>query len=163
MKSIIFGRHAKSSWDDISLRDHDRPLNKRGVKDAELMGKNLRALEIYPEVLIASSALRAKTTAEIYYKYVGCEIFEINKSLYHAPPNTFLTIAGNIPDKFDSAMMIAHNPGITELANIYSEEFISNVPTGGIFIVKFKVNSWKEISTFNGILTNFLYPKLFKK
>ncbi|HHB51436.1 MAG TPA: histidine phosphatase family protein, partial [Saprospiraceae bacterium] len=147
-KKIFFGRHAKSSWEDFSLSDHDRPLNKRGVKDANLIGNYLKSNKLFPDIIISSSAKRAKSTATIYNEYFNCKIFELEKELYLAPPYKFLEIASEIPDKFNSVLMLAHNPGITELANMYSDEFISNVPTSGIFLVEYDCDTWQEISTY---------------
>ncbi len=163
MKTIIFGRHAKSSWDDYNIGDHDRTLNKRGFKDAKIMGKKLMELGYVPDLIITSSAKRAKLTAEIYAKYLINSEFSIDKELYLAPSHLFIKKANELDDKYKTVLMIAHNPGITQLANEFSVDFIGNIPTSGIFKVDFDIKKWKEINTFNGVMDLIIFPKMYKK
>ena len=163
MKTILFGRHAKSSWEDFSLKDHDRPLKKRGNKDASIIGEKLVELGYIPELIISSSAVRAQKTAEIYAGKLNGIKIDFVEELYLAPVHAFINLANNVSNKYQTIMMIAHNPALTELANIFSGSFIKNVPTSGILKVDFDVNSWRDINTYDGKLIDFLYPKKFKK
>ena len=163
MKSIIFGRHAKSSWDDFSVKDHDRTLSKRGFKDAKIMGKKLAELKNPPDLIIASSAKRAKLTAEIYADFLENSYLETDSNLYLAPSYFFIKTANRLDEKYNSVMMIAHNPGITDIANEFSDSYIANIPTSGIFKVDFDVDNWDEINTYNGKIDFLIFPKMFKK
>ncbi len=163
MKSILFGRHAKSSWDDFSVKDHDRTLNKRGFKDAKIMGEELSKMKNIPDLIITSSAKRAKLTAEIYTDFLKNIRLETDKNLYLAPSYLFIKTANKLDEKYNSVLMIAHNPGITEIANEFSDSFIGNIPTSGIFKVDFDVDKWNEISTYNGKIDFLIFPKMFKK
>jgi phosphohistidine phosphatase len=163
MKTIIFGRHAKSSWKDFSLRDHDRPLNKRGYKDAKIIGQKLKEKGIIPDLLLTSSALRTLQTSELFLNYFNSTDIIVEEELYLAPVSTFIKIANKIDNKIETVMMIAHNPGITELANEFSNSYIPNIPTSGVFKVDFNISHWKDLNTFNGKVNFYIFPKMFKQ
>ena len=160
MKRLLLMRHAKSSWSDVSLSDHDRPLNSRGKADAPRMGEHLRSTGIIPEVILCSTAKRAKQTA----KYVQMEcpvdggVFYI-ASLYHGGPEEFIEALEDLSESVETAMIIGHNPGME-----YSlEEFcgINEVlPTAAVAYIQFQCLTWKEIGiTDSGKLINLWRPK----
>lgn len=161
MKSLFFARHAKSSWDIINIKDHDRDLNKRGIRDSAFMPQKLLELDWKPELIISSTAIRAKKTAEQISNILKVENFTLESDLYLAPPYIFLEIVNELDEKYSSVMMVAHNPAMTDLINNYSFENIINVPTAAIFKIDFDVKSWKDVSFENGKLTGFIYPKKY--
>ena len=163
MKTLYLVRHAKSDWGDQSLADFDRPLNKRGKKDAPFMGKVLNKKGIVPDKIISSPAKRAKKTAlEIAEKlnYHSKQII-FEEKLYDASSKDILSIVKNINEKFVTAMIFGHNPGLTLLNNYISNKYIDNIPTSGIVALNLEVK-WSEIDKFTCKQLFFEYPKLYR-
>jgi len=160
-KELLLVRHAKSSWDDPYLDDHDRPLNERGLQNAPEMGKRLQGLSIRPEVWISSTALRAITTAEIIAEQVGFPQDQIQrtKDLYHASATELQEIISELDDQIDSVVFFGHNPGVTSLvANLYGLP-IDNVPTCGVVHLQFNENTWTAVSSAPPARAYFDFPK----
>ncbi len=164
MKKLYLMRHAKSSWKDKNLEDIKRPLNKRGKKDAPLMGKVLKKREISPDVIISSSAKRAYKTAKAVAKELGYPKEEIikDKRLYLINFGEFLDYIKNLDDKYQSVLIIGHNPGISDLFS-YITGKESQMPTAAVGGVEFNINSWKEIEKGEINVLFFDYPKKFKE
>lgn len=166
MKTLIIVRHAKSSW-DTPLPDFERPLNKRGERDAPIMARRLKEKRVYPDIMITSPAVRAKTTCEVFADKLG---FPLNKvielpELYHASEEKWFDIARrlkDINDKEEVTMMFGHNPGLTGFVNQLSNENIDNVPTTGVVAIAVNVDRWSEITPGCGALLWFDYPKKLK-
>ena len=116
MKTLLVLRHAKSSWDDPALGDHERPLNKRGRRDAPRMGELVREHGLIPDVVISSDAVRARLTAEAVVeaaRYAG-EIL-VDHHLYMASPADILSRLRTVREKAETVMIVGHNPGLEEL------------------------------------------------
>jgi phosphohistidine phosphatase len=163
MKTLLLVRHAKSSWDDTSLSDFDRPLNERGKADAPKMGKRLRKNNVKIDAFISSPAKRAKKTAECFIKEYDRNPEEIIliSSLYDASVSDFNAAIKTISDKYKSAALFSHNPGITSLANeLISGADIDNMPTGSVFAVKADIEKWKDFSKAKKEFLFFDYPKM---
>ena len=163
-KVLYISRHAKSSWDDASLADFDRPLNKRGKKDAPMMGELLESLGVLPELIIASPAKRAIRTARILADkilYPASEIV-LNEDIYEASTSDLLDIIENFDDSLKSVMIVGHNPSFTHLANYLTETYFDNVPTCGIVAVGFELSHWKDIDKNSGKIIFYEYPKKHK-
>jgi len=160
MKKLVIIRHAKSSWDDPFLNDHDRPLADRGLKDAPKMAKRLKKEKIYPDAIISSDAERAKTTAIITAESLDFSPKRIvfNKDLYHGPVPQLLSEIKNTDDDVKTLFLVGHNPGLNDLIWKFGGE-IDNLPTAGQFGLKFDVKSWDEISAKNAKFWFFDYPK----
>ena len=161
MKTLYLVRHAKSSWDNANQSDHDRPLNPRGERDAPRMGKRLRKRKDRPEVIISSSAVRAQTTASILataMDYPTSDI-AIDERLYGAEPEDVLSIIGDLDDGIHCAMLVGHNPTFTALINALGRCDLGNVPTCGMAVLTFPIDSWKDIATIQGKLVDFDFPK----
>ena len=161
MKTLYLVRHAKSSWDNANQSDHDRPLNQRGERDAPRMGKRLRKRGDRPEVIISSSAVRALTTASILataLDYATSDI-SIDERLYGAEPEDVLSIIGSLDDGIHCAMLVGHNPTFTALINALGRCDLDNVPTCGMAVLTFPIDSWKNITTIQGTLVDFDFPK----
>ncbi len=161
MKTLYIIRHAKSSWDSSAKSDFDRPLNKRGLRDAPMMGRVLKQKSIKPDFIISSTAKRAKKTALIIAEQIGYKESDIifDGDLYLASANEILEIIQNVSDKVDSLFVIAHNPGMTDFINHFSDTFIDNLPTAGIFSMEFDMDDWKDIKSNSAKNCFFDYPK----
>ena len=145
MRSVLLLRHAKSSWKHPDLSDHDRPLNKRGKRDAPLMGRLLKKENLIPDIIISSTAIRARANAESVAKassYDG-EIV-LDKSLYAAGPEAYLGVIHALSDEYVRVLIVGHNPGLEELVELPTGE-IHLMPTCSLAHVKFRVNKWSEI------------------
>jgi phosphohistidine phosphatase len=160
-KELLLVRHAKSSWDDPYLDDHDRPLNERGFRNAPDMGKRLQGWGIYPDAWISSTALRAITTAEIIAELIGFPQDQIQRSkdLYHASASELQGFIARLDDRIGSAILFGHNPGMTSLvANLYGLP-IDNLPTCGMVHLQFKEADWKAASSALPVRATFDFPK----
>jgi len=163
MKRLFIIRHAKSSWQDVLLKDFDRPLNKRGQRDAPFMGKLLAGKEEKIDQLVASPANRATTTAKIFANALGFDEDKIiyNPNIYEAHRKTLLGIVEGFDDSWNSVAMFGHNPGFTNLANNFTTEYITNLPTCGIVKVVGLVDSWKEFTPENASVRMIHFPKQY--
>ncbi len=161
MKRLFLIRHAKSSWKEPELEDFDRPLNKRGKRDAPVMGKKLRERKTKIDLIISSPAKRAKRTAEIIAGIISQDPRGILwlESVYAASSQTLLHLVQKIEDAFQNVMLVGHNPGLTTLAERLTGREIDNIPTCGIVAIEFEVDSWKNIRDKTGKLEFFDYPK----
>ncbi len=162
MKTLFLIRHAKSSWKDISLDDFDRPLNKRGKKDAPLMGELLKIQNIKPDIIYSSPAKRTKNTVKIIADKIGYKNpIKFEPKIYETSFSTLKDIISSIDDAHNLVFLFGHNPSL----NIFAEKFCSfyeNIPTCGIVVLKFSCDSWKEISSKNCELEAFDFPKKYK-
>ena len=163
MKTLYVVRHAKSSWDEPDQADFDRPLNERGKRDAPRMAKRLKEKNIRPDLMIASPAKRAWSTARRIAKGIGYPKDQIkaDERLYHADDDRILNVLQGVKDKHDSVMYFGHNPGLTDFVNslMNIEHDIDNIPTCGIVAFQFNIDSWKQLTWGIGSLLFFDYPK----
>lgn len=165
MKILYLNRHAKSSWSNPLLSDHDRPLNKRGERDAPFMGSVLRKKGILPDLIVSSPANRAYTTACIIAEKLGYPVGDIqkNKDLYFSGTSGMIDVIRSVADDVDSLMLFGHNPDFTATAEYLTGDYIENIPTCGNYCIQFNISSWKEIGEGNGKKVFFEYPKLYFK
>lgn len=162
MKHIFFIRHAKSSWEDYRLDDHDRPLNKRGKRDAPNMARRLVGLDPAPQGILTSTAKRAKVTAKVFRDAFGLTRDEViaKRCLYHAMPEAIEEEICCLPDEWETVLVFGHNPGYTYLANqLQHDRTIGNVPTCGIVGAKIDIDKWENFTLAAAIRTTFMYPK----
>jgi len=164
LRELFILRHAKSSWDDPALADFDRPLNQRGKTDAPLMGKHLAAIGVKPDLVISSPAKRAKKTAKIVAEQLGydSERIEYRETIYEASPQSLLYLVCQLPERAKRVMLVGHNPGFTQLANILGDIVIENIPTAGIVGIAFDTSKWEEACRMKGHTVLFDYPKKLK-
>jgi len=161
MKKLILVRHGKSAWDN-DLPDHDRPLKKRGFKDAQLV---IDAFKLYyqpPLKAISSSANRALTTANLFKEKleISNEDFTVIKDLYTFDISELLDIIKTQDDAIEKLMVFGHNPAMTQLVNYLGDQYLDNLPTTGMVIIDFEEKKWSEIK--NGKTLVNLFPKMFK-
>jgi phosphohistidine phosphatase len=162
MKILLVLRHAKSSWDDTTLDDHERPLNERGRLDAPRMGALVRKKRLTPDVIISSDAVRARRTAEAVAKaarYAG-EIL-LDPLLYLAGPEDIVTVLRTVHEKKVETVMIAgHNPGFEELIAQLTGECV-DVPTAALAQIVLPIVRWRDLDvSTRGKLEGFWRPKL---
>jgi len=163
MKTIYLVRHAKSSWKHPELSDIERPLNKRGKRDAPYIGNVLKDKGVKPDLLISSPAIRARKTAAVIaeiIEYPKSKII-IDDNIYESSSSELINIIQRFDDKYKSVMIFGHNPCFTILNNYLSDSYIDNIPTCGIVGIHFN-SSWKKINGKSGKTFFFIYPKLFK-
>lgn len=161
MRILFLVRHAKSSWDSPGLRDINRPLNDRGLRDAPRMGKLLREMGVQPDLLVSSPAKRALTTAEFFATAFGINEGAVvrNPDIYEAYPTEILRIIGNLPDSAQTVMLFGHNPTFTEVANRFSDDFIDNIPTCGVVCIESTASTWAELYEGNSRVKSCYFPK----
>lgn len=160
MKRIYLSRHAKSSWNDLSLSDHDRPLNKRGLRDAPMMAEKVSSLIPAVDILVSSSAKRALETSEYFAKALKFKKITTESKLYHAGPSEILEVIGDLPSEYDSAFLFGHNPGFTFLYNHFARVPIDNLPTCGLFGLESTADDWYDVDTTNTRVELYIYPKM---
>jgi len=147
MKTLLLMRHAKSSWKDHDMEDIDRPLNKRGRHDAPEMGALLKAQKLIPQLVLASNAKRSTKTASLVADELKLDDGQIliRETLYLAEIEQLLKEINLIPNEVETALVIAHNPGLEALAQLLTEKVIS-MPTSCVAHLQLPVNNWSEVS-----------------
>jgi phosphohistidine phosphatase len=161
MKRLTLVRHAKSSWKETGLTDHDRPLNKRGKHDAPMMGERLRDQGVSPDLLLSSTAKRARKTAEVIAAAIGYppEAIAYDERLYLGSVDELLEAIRDLDDDKEHVMLFGHNPGFTALANRVGDATLENLPTCGVYSVELAIDRWKDVGEPTGRLWLYDFPK----
>jgi len=137
-------RHAKSSWDDPGLADHDRPLNKRGRRDAPRVGEWLRRQRLRPELIVSSTAKRARKTAELVAESCGYDgELVVQSELYHASLREWLSVIQTLPESASRVLCVGHNPGLEEALASWTHQEIS-MPTAAVAHLELSCTTWKK-------------------
>jgi len=156
-RTLYIARHAKSSWDDASLSDFERPLNKRGKKDAPFIANLLKEKGIKPELILSSPAKRAKTTAKHYHETLGSEL-RFDERIYEASLMSLIYLIQETFESVDSLMIVGHNPGLTMLNDRLSNKSIYNIPTAAVVAIEFE----DDIAAHKGKQVFYEYPKKYQ-
>ena len=161
MKTLFLLRHAKSSWSDPRLKDFERLLANRGLNDLEIMARRFIDQSRQVQCIISSPAVRAKTTAILFAKTIGFpqDAVAANPELYFAGAAMFLKAASLVDEDYNSAMLVGHNPAITEFANDMCGADIDNIPTSGLVQLQLHIDHWSDITYDGAELIDFDYPK----
>ncbi len=161
MKTLYLMRHAKSSWKDPSLTDHQRPLNKRGKKAAPDMGRRLKERGVLLDIIVCSDAKRALDTAAAVAASLSLPPKMIHQAaeLYHASAEEILGVVYRFREKWKRAMIVGHNPGFTDVANLFHANPRFNMPTAGIIELRFDATSWRHIHRDCLVFSSFDFPK----
>lgn len=165
MKTLYIVRHAKSFWGDPSCTDMERPLNKRGWRNAPMMGQRLADRGVHADAIWSSPALRAKETARFLASSLRFSLAEIkvNECLYFSLLDDLLMEIRSCPNTVTSLMIVGHNPTMTDMVNALtardSGDNIESIPTCGIVALDFAVASWKKLRKDAGRRVFFDYPK----
>lgn len=165
MKTLVVVRHAKSDWSDPNITDIERPLNKRGKRDAPFMAELMKQQNLVPDLILTSPAERALQTVKYF-----ADVFSIDKSkiiireeIYNLGSVAIRKLLSQIDDTHNVVYLFGHNPDLTSLVNQLLDVFIENIPTTGIVCIDFDFDSWKEILNKKGNLRFFEYPKKYFK
>src|SRR5688572_1723538 len=145
MKTLLLLRHAKSSWKQPELADHDRPLNQRGKRTAPLMGTLLQDEDLIPDLILCSSAVRAHTTALLVAKACTYE-GEIKKTreLYMAEPQDYVDVLREVSEKHVRVLVVGHNPGLEMLIEVLTGEAMA-MPTAALAQVELSLKRWRDL------------------
>ena len=164
MKTLTLVRHAKSSWKHPELRDRERPLNKRGKRDAPVMGRRIVEHGIRPSLMISSPAVRAWKTAKVIAGEIGypLEFLQREEDLYLASLDNWLDVFAAQDNSFNNIMAFGHNPGLTDFANYLSPGLTHNVPTAGVVCVNIDRDDWLLYERPETELVVYDYPKRVK-
>lgn len=160
MKTLLLLRHAKSDWDDPSLRDFDRPLATRGSRDAPRIGKALRKRGPLPDLIISSPAARAKATIEAVIKAAKLNLeIRFDKAVYGASSPELMRIIRRLPDGGSCVLMVGHNPGFEDLVGRLSGSH-ERMPTAAVACIELQIDHWEDVNDGAGKLVWLLTPKM---
>ena len=160
MKTLFLVRHAKSSKDDPTLVDRDRPLADRGRKEAPKMGKRLAKRDVKPDLVVSSPALRALTTAQLITDEIGYERKDIvvDDRLYASSADGLLAVIRALDKKFDRVMLFGHNPEFTELAHRLSIDIV-DLPTCAVAEFRFDTKKWSDVGEVEPAQSTLDHPQ----
>jgi len=159
MKTLYLMRHAKSSWENAGIADFDRPLNDRGIRAAVFMGSLARERSLLPEMIVCSTAERARQTQELFCAAAGFDgVAATDIGIYEAPAGRLVEIISALDDRYDSAMLIGHNPGMEGLI-YYLTSVVEPMPTAAIAIIELNNEKWSDIGTGTSRLACVLRPR----
>ena len=160
MKTLLVLRHAKSSWNDPALDDHERPLNKRGRRDAPRVGALVREYGLIPDLVISSDAVRARLTAEAVAeeaRYAG-EIL-LDPHLYLAGPADILSLLPTVQENAKTVMIVGHNPGLETLVEQLTGER-QDLPTAALAQIDLPIDQWRDLTrSTRGTLVGLWRPE----
>ncbi|MGF1670481.1 MAG: histidine phosphatase family protein [Balneolaceae bacterium] len=169
MKHILILRHAKSSWDEAGLSDFDRPLAKRGIEDAPMMGKFVKKTGLIPDLVYSSPALRANQTTELFCKAATVQNEKIywNDRFYYGSPADYIKAVHNIDsnDK-DIILLVGHNPLVESTVSLLcsnGENNLIRMPTAALVCLECQVSAWKNTGKNTARLKWMMTPRLLKK
>ena len=162
MKKIYVLRHSKSSWSDLSLGDFHRPLNSRGKTDGPMMSVYLSTRIDMIDFLHCSSSVRTYETSKYFIERIKFIDIQYDESLYHSSSSEIINNIKCYDEQYNSAMIIAHNPGLTNLINEISDISLDNLPTTGLVEINFDCTKWSDISLDNSTVVDIKFPKQLK-
>ena len=160
MKTVLLIRHGKSDW-KAGIKDIERPLNARGIKNSETMAKVIQQTRVLPQILFYSIAKRTEQTAFLLAKYLN---FESNNmiacpELYLCQPEAIYDLIHFAPTPIDTIAIIGHNPAITEVAGSLGNDRALHMPTLAISQLMFETNEWKDVNRYSCIGHQLFTPK----
>lgn len=165
MKRIIFVRHAKTEAWDYGKEDFHRQLTDRGVNDCAIMATSLEQNQLTPSIIFTSSAARALRTADILANrlHLPEEQISSSKELYeYVSTQHILDLVHQCDDAMDTIMIVGHNPWISNVASVMSNNFQSIMPTAGVVALEYKIEEWHQINPNKGKIIYYETPKAFK-
>jgi phosphohistidine phosphatase len=159
-KRLLLLRHAKSSWDDPNIDDHDRPLNGRGRRAAAQVGRYLRDEGMAPAVVLCSSALRTRQTLELLELDGDPEVL-VEPELYGASAGELLDRLHRLHDATPSVLLIGHNPGMHDLAVVLTGDHdrIPAFPTAALAELSAPIATWPDLEPGGASLERLVTPK----
>lgn len=165
MRLLTLVRHAKSSWEQPTLDDFERPLNERGERDAPRMAELVKRALGVPDRLVSSPALRAITTARVFAEAFGVAAADIDEQprIYEASPDTLLSLVQRLDDGDRHVMLFGHNPGLSELAHGLARCGFDDLPTCAIVQIGFDAKLWSDVDERGGTQRFYAFPKQLKQ
>ena len=160
MKTLLVLRHAKSSWKHPETSDHDRPLNKRGKRDAPRMGRLVAARGLRPDVIVSSTAKRARLTADEVARHAGYEgSVQLDRHLYLASPDEIVDVVRGVGGGARRVMVVGHNPGLEDLvARLAGSP--ETLPTAALAEIRLSIRTWKNLAVSSaGTLAGMWRPR----
>ena len=146
MKTLLLLRHAKSNWDDPALPDQERPLNKRGKKEAPKVGKYLKTNDLVPDLILSSTARRAHDTAQAVAQACGFDgQVDLYQDLYLSDPACYLDILSCLPDGASRVLVVGHNPDVEDLLTLLTD-VKQHMTTACLALIDLPITSWQELS-----------------
>ncbi len=162
MKTLLLMRHAKSDWDADYGPDHDRPLNERGLRSARLMGRVLADEGLVPDLIISSTAVRARSTAELAIDAGGWDThLVLDRSLYDEGPRRVLDAGASAPD-VNTVMLVGHQPTWSMLVSTLTGER-AELKTATVAVIELDLDSWADLPEASGKLTRVLEARSFDR
>ena len=160
MKSILLFRHGKSDWNANYKRDHDRPLSRRGVKAAKIMGLYLLNTQQIPDLIISSTALRAKTTAQIAKKFGqwNSELI-LDNNIYHCSKDQLMSILSQQDPKMNFICIVGHQPIFSHFLSEITNSNWVKLPTASMVRIDLPLENWGELKFGKGVLSWMKRPK----
>jgi phosphohistidine phosphatase len=158
-------RHAKSSWDDPELTDRDRPLAPRGRRATRRITNWARTHDVRPQLVVASSAARARETVEGVLPGLGEPEIWVEDALYGAGTDSLLERVRALPDEAEEAMLVGHNPGLADLLLLLAEPSVlreraaTKMPTGALATLEAHVERWVDVEPGGAQLVSFVVPR----
>ncbi len=146
MKTLLLLRHAKSSWKKPGLPDHERPLNKRGKKEALKVGDYLNENNLVPDLILSSTARRAQDTAQAVAEACGfAGKVDLYQDLYLSDPGSYLDILRCLPDEASRVLVVGHNPDIEDLLAMLTDVH-EHMTTAALAVLDLPISSWEELN-----------------
>src|SRR4029453_13055401 len=160
MKTLLVLRHAQSGWNDSALDDHERPLNKRGRRDAPRMGELVRQYGLIPDVVLSSDAVRARLTAETVARAAGyAGKILLDPQLYMASPADILSLLPTVRENAETVMIVGHNPGLEKLVEQLTGER-QDLPTAALAQIGLPIDRWRDLKlSTRGTLVGLWRPE----
>jgi phosphohistidine phosphatase len=164
VKRLTLVRHGNAEWKDAKMADFQRPLNRRGAKEADSIACRMLEMDWIPDLVIASSAERTRTTADILSKVLSPKRTQFEERLYLAPADEILNVVRATGPLVTHLMLVGHNPGISEAAKMLARnDDIDELGTACACSVVFKVRSWTEIGPDKVIESTYEAPSILVK
>lgn len=159
MKRLVIIRHAKSDWNTGEI-DFERPLNKRGQKEASIVGKVLKKEALLPDFIVSSSAKRTTETAILIANEVDYPIENIQyeDSIYEAPVEALIKVVWMLPNEFDTVYLVGHNPGVSALTSYLTNDWL-DFKTSNAAVLEAEVDDWNAWVKDIAMLVQFITPK----
>ncbi|WP_282123475.1 SixA phosphatase family protein [Algibacter mikhailovii] len=161
MKTLILIRHAKSSW-NFDVIDHQRPLNKRGLNDADLVSTYLAESNPKIDMLLCSDAKRTRLTSDFFISKLSIDSDRIvfNHELYDFDGRSLENVIKHCAPSTNNLMVFGHNHAVTFFVNKFGNKYIENVPTCGVVIINFDISDWSDLT--KGETIQIIFPKQLK-
>ena len=164
MKTLLIMRHAKSAWDDHSLKDWERPLIENGIRKTKKITDYFGSEKVVIDYIVSSHAVRAKETAGLVAEAIGYkkeDIF-INNSIYESDENGLMNEVYALPNDRDNILIVGHNPTFSQFANIFLAKKIDFLPTSAVVSISFDTDKWEKVESSLRKVNFAIFPKKLK-